>query len=64
MRRPCTTTGMLARIMQEQRKLFLGMRNQAQEFTNRKKAMNAMRYADRYASGSEIKGRTEVVKLE
>jgi len=43
---------------------YLMMRNQAQEFTNRKKAMDAMKYADRYASGSEIRGRTEVVKLE
>ncbi|MCM1304832.1 MAG: hypothetical protein NC305_14720 [Lachnospiraceae bacterium] len=64
MRRPCTIMGISARIMQEQRQLFLGMRDQAQVFMNRKKAAEAMKYADRYASGSEIRGRTEVVKLE
>lgn len=43
---------------------FIMMRNQAQEFTNKRTARDAMKYANDYASGCEIRGWTEVVKLE
>lgn len=42
---------------------FIMMRDQAQEFTNKRTAKETMKYANGYASGSEIRGWTEVVKL-
>ena len=41
---------------------FSAMRHNAEVFTNKRKAVEKMKWADKYAGGSSIEGKTEVIK--